>query len=374
MAESLFTTELPVSPDQSDGVNIVTATTLKFASAGNVTDGRFLATGTVGGTYTYNFWEVTGNDATSPGGTLLASKVFSGTPSNGNWNTLTLDSPVAVVTTKLYRAGIHNSQGRYLNTNNAFNGTSITNGNITAPASGADPLSNGWAIKQGTFSISATATVYPSSEGTKANYFADVVFTATTADAIAPDGLAVAVALGAPALSQVYAIAPDGVAVAVTLGAPSLSMAGIAPDGLAVAVALGAPSLTQAYAVTPDGIAVAVDLGGAALGQLFTLTPDGLAVPVTLGAPSLSQTIEPGFDIAPDGIAVAVSLGAPALSQIIASTGGWETLSAIVHEARADHERNAERRRNPIDCPEHGWPLERTSRGLHCKFGGHVVR
>lgn len=54
--------------------------------------------------------------------------------------------------------------------------------------------------------------------------------------------------------------------------------------------------------------------------------------------------------------------------------GSWETLSGIVREARADQERNAERETNPVDCPEHGWPLDIGPDGeRHCKFGGHVV-
>ena len=57
-----------------------------------------------------------------------------------------------------------------------------------------------------------------------------------------------------------------------------------------------------------------------------------------------------------------------------AAAGSWETLRGLVLEAQADHARNQERIVNPIDCPEHGWPLDPGPNGvLHCLFGGHVV-
>lgn len=52
----------------------------------------------------------------------------------------------------------------------------------------------------------------------------------------------------------------------------------------------------------------------------------------------------------------------------------WEQLSGIVREAQADHEVNAERKANPVDCPEHGWRLDIGPDGTkHCLFGGHTV-
>lgn len=104
------------------------------------------------------------------------------------------------------------------------------------------------------------------------------------------------------------------------------------------------------------------------------IAPDGITVPITIGQPALSQT----FTITPTGITVPITLGRPALSQEIApvtETGGsWEGLRAGVAEARAAHAEAERRRRHPIDCPEHLWPLQRTASGeYHCLFGGHVV-
>src|SRR4029079_10361608 len=52
----------------------------------------------------------------------------------------------------------------------------------------------------------------------------------------------------------------------------------------------------------------------------------------------------------------------------------WEGILGAVNEARAEHAKAQERRRHPIDCPEHLWPLEVRDGVYHCKFGGHVVR
>lgn len=124
----------------------------------------------------------------------------------------------------------------------------------------------------------------------------------------------------------------------------------------------------DADAVTPDGIAVPLAVGEPTVSQALTVTPDGIAVPVTLGSPTLAQALT----VTPGGIAVSVAVGTPTLTfsdAVPPAPGSWDTLSGIVREARSDHERNQERIANPIDCPDHGWPLN----GRHCLFGGHVV-
>ena len=113
--------------------------------------------------------------------------------------------------------------------------------------------------------------------------------------------------------------------------------------------------------------------GGCGIISREALAAGGLAVPVAVGAPTLSQTLEPSFEIAAGALRVPIGLGSVSLSQPPARVGSWNSLLGIVREARADHVRNREREANPIDCPEHGWPLELTPKGRHCKFGGHLV-
>ena len=375
MAESLFTSQTPVSGDNTDGgaAGITTATSMLFAVDGEITHVRFYTTTTVTGTYTVGVWQVGGSDP-SGSGTLLASKTTTGPLTAGTWNTLALDTPVPVTaSTVLYRVGLWNSDGRYVASTGGSSPWPLTNGNITAPAHGSDPVGFG-SMSQGTFKDNA-AFGYPTTNFNNGCYFIDVVFepSGSSAGDIAPSGIAVTAALGTPTLAQSLSVAPSGIAVAASLGTPTLSQGGIAPSGIAVTAALGTPTLAQSLAVTPSGIAVTAGVGTPTLAQSLAVVPDGIAVTAGLGTPTVSQTVEPGFAITPDGIAVVVLLGTPALEQA-GDQGSWESLSAIVREARIDHQHNQERERNPLDCPEHGWPLERTPRGLHCKFGGHVVR
>lgn len=175
---NLFTSQTPSSTDNSDGTpGITTATTVKFAQAGQVAGIRFYATTTVSGTYTVALYRV---DSADPGtGTLLASKVAGSAPTGGAWNTIAFDSSVSVVSTELYRACVHSNAGRYVATSNFFTsgGGGLTNGDITAPANLDNPIGLG-ALSQGTFEINASLT-YPNDTFNAACYFVDVDFAAS---------------------------------------------------------------------------------------------------------------------------------------------------------------------------------------------------
>jgi hypothetical protein len=173
---SLFTSQTPTGTNNSDGSpGITTATSLMFAQAGVVNAIRFYATTTVSGTYTGALWQVTDNDDPAPGaGTLLGSKVRPTSPTAGTWNLITFDTPIAVTSGVLYRAGVHSSAGRYVTTSSFF-GTALTNGDITAPESGTDPVGLG-TLRQGVFEVNAALT-YPDTTFSLSNYFVDVDFT-----------------------------------------------------------------------------------------------------------------------------------------------------------------------------------------------------
>ena len=345
--ETLGTGSETPAGDFSDGSpGIVTALVMVFAVNGTVSDIGFRCGATVSGTYTSNAWQLT----SSTTGTLLASKAFTGTPTANARNWTTLTTPISVTAGVPYVFGTHSSAGRYVLTNNVFNGASLTSGNITAPASGTSV--GGIAIKQGCFAVSATATVFPDTEGSKADYFADVKFTADTGGAISPSGIAVPLSLGSLALAQAFTIAPSGIAVPVSLGSQAVA---------------------QSLSVAPSGIAVALARGSQSVSQAMTIAPTGIAVPATTGTPTLVPP--PSFACSPAGIAVPVTLGNITLTQAAPpSEGNWNSLFDAINTARAAHERNAERRRHPVECPEHGWPLQEVDGLFHCMFGGHIVR
>ena len=108
---------------------------------------------------------------------------------------------------------------------------------------------------------------------------------------ITPTGIAVAAAVGTPALAQSFSVTPTGIAVPAALGSPTIAQAlTVIPDGLAVPLDLGTPTLAQPMAVVPDGIPVATALGSPALAQPMAVTPASIAVPVTLGSPAVATT------------------------------------------------------------------------------------
>ena len=323
---NLFTSQTPTVTDASDGSpGITTATTVRFAQEGTVTGIRFYATTTVGGTYTGLLYQVDAADDVSPAGTLLASKTLGSAPTGGTWNTITFDTPVSVTTNTLYRTCLFSGAGRYVATTSFFT-SDVVNGDITADANGDDPVGLG-SLRQGTFLINA-APGYPSGAASATSYFADVEFTAGAAP-----------------------LAPNGVEVPITLGAPTLAFtASAAPSGIEVPVSLGAPGAAFSASASPDGISAPVTLGAPTV--LMTVAPAGISAPFTLGEPVID---------APPGPAPEVG-------------GSWYGLLNVLHSARADHQINAERDAHPLECPWHGWPLDRTERGLHCRFGGHLVK
>lgn len=174
--ESLFTTQTPTNGNEDEGVAVNTSTTLFFAVAGNVTHGRFFAPTTVAGaTFTAQLYQVTSDDDPSDTGTgtLLASEEYVGVV-GGAWNTVAFDTPVAVVVDTLYRIQVHASNGRFVFTANFFSAAGLTNGNISAPQSGTDPVGLG-TVRNGTYKDGATA--YANTVSGAPSFFVDVVFT-----------------------------------------------------------------------------------------------------------------------------------------------------------------------------------------------------
>ncbi|MGW1057620.1 hypothetical protein [Micromonospora rubida] len=117
-----------------------------------------------------------------------------------------------------------------------------------------------------------------------------VEVTAAGDPGVAPDGVTVPVAVGAPAVDPALPVSPDGTAVPVAVGAPTVSWSvTVAPDGLAVPVAVGAPTVAWSATVAPDGLAVPVAVGEPAVTFPMAVTPDGIEIPVAVGAPTVQQ-------------------------------------------------------------------------------------
>lgn len=179
MTESLFTTETPALPDNSDGTpGITTAVNLKFAVPGTV-NVRWYCTTNAGGTWTGLVWRKTNSDPDTGGGALVDSAAFSGTPTGGAWNRIVLGA--AVNDTDYYTVGVHNDQGRYVATthfaayDSGGGGLTSASGNVHAVENGT-AFPSGGTMFQGLFQIDASPA-YPGQSGNGSNYFIDVEFT-----------------------------------------------------------------------------------------------------------------------------------------------------------------------------------------------------
>lgn len=298
-----------------------------------------------GGPHAIAIWDVAGS-------TRLAYKEV--TPTPGGVEQLLFDGGDEVdgAIGTVYAASVYTNH--YAFSSGADVGSTSPSGEIVAGDSVLIPFNSG----------AATAPLPDNVSG--ANFYISPITSDGALDAVSPNGIAVPVTLGAPSVNSALTVSPSDLAVATALGQLAVTPAASAPNGLAVATALGQPAVTPAPSA-PDGLAVSVSLGEPTVITAYSVSPDGLSVPLTLGAPAIVRTA------APDGLAVSVTLGAPEVGRAPGG-GGWHDFAGIIEGARQDARLNAERRRNPVDCPIHNWPLETNSRGVkHCKFGGHVV-
>lgn len=165
MPTSIFTVETPAFPNENDSAFQDLGTVFTTSTDGVITGIRWYFPATLpSGTVTGLLWAMT-SDTT---GTELARADFA-SPVAGTWNVATLSSPVAVTAGSYYCASVH-SPDRYVASTNVFNGASISNPPLTA-VENLVPYSNGrFAFNQASPTFPATGS------GSKASYFADVVF------------------------------------------------------------------------------------------------------------------------------------------------------------------------------------------------------
>jgi hypothetical protein len=201
---NLFTSQTPSIANVSEAQPVTIATTFTVSANGNITGGRFYAPTTTGaGTFELALWQITADDspAASGTGTLLATASF-GTLTAGTWNSVAFSSAVAVTTGIAYRIGVRTSEGRYTATGAFFNSAALTNGNLTGPQTGTDPVGIG-PLDNGSFIESITA--YPNKTFNGNCYFVDPDFTTgATSISLAEAGAAsdVLVVAAAAALAE----------------------------------------------------------------------------------------------------------------------------------------------------------------------------
>lgn len=169
MAESIFTSQTPATPDANDGASTL-GTVFTVAVDGTIDGCRWFASSVIPTGTVQALLYLWTNDST---GTLLAQTNF-GVITPAAWNTVNYASPIAVVPGQRYVTCIF-TPDHYCFTNFVFTSAPIVNGNLTAvqDVPGGNP-------HNGKFIQNATPT-YPTNEFRQSNYFVDVLFTAASA-------------------------------------------------------------------------------------------------------------------------------------------------------------------------------------------------
>jgi hypothetical protein len=137
---------------------------LSFTSdvSGYITGIRFFKSTANTGTHVGNLWDRAGN--------LLASATFTGESASG-WQQVSFPNPVAVMANTVYVASYHATAGHYSADGYYFASSGVDNAPLHAPANGSGSPNGPYAY--------GSASVFPTNTYNSANYWVDVVFSAS---------------------------------------------------------------------------------------------------------------------------------------------------------------------------------------------------
>ncbi|HTQ50836.1 MAG TPA: N,N-dimethylformamidase beta subunit family domain-containing protein, partial [Candidatus Acidoferrales bacterium] len=158
----------PARPD--DGADTSVELGVKFRSdvAGYITGVRFYKASANTGTHLGDLW--------TSNGTLLATATFSGETASG-WQQVNFGSPVAINANTVYVGSYHCPGGHYSEDDNYFASGGVDNPPLHALADGVSGPDGVYAYGSG--------SIFPSQGYMAANYWVDVVFTATLGPVLA---------------------------------------------------------------------------------------------------------------------------------------------------------------------------------------------
>lgn len=303
---NLFTSQTPSLTNVSEAQPVTIGITVYFTAAGTVDGGRFYAPTTIGsGTYELTLWQITADDspAQSGTGTLLANASF-GTLTPGAWNSVSFSSPVTITpNTVAYVIAVRTSEGRYAATGAFFNSAGLTNGSISSPQTGTDPVGIG-VLDNGKFIESIT--LYPNKTFNGNVYFVDPTFTAASGSVSATVALTSSPTLTAAATRTQFGGAALSSSPTLTASATRIQPA--------TAALTSSPTLTAA--------ATRVQFSGAALTSSPTLTVSAGGIVTGTAALTSNPTLT--------AAATRVQLATAALSSgaVLTAAGTREQLSS----------------------------------------------
>lgn len=167
-AQSLFGTSVtPNVANSGDTSSVEVGVKFSASVNGTITGLRFYKGSANTGTHVGHLWSSTG--------TLLATATFSGETASG-WEQVSFSSPIAITAGTTYVASYH-TNGNYSDTQNYFT-TSVTNGQLSAPAAGNGVYSYG------------SGAIFPTNVFKSTNYFVDVVFNGSSSTNTPPTAVA----------------------------------------------------------------------------------------------------------------------------------------------------------------------------------------
>lgn len=153
-AQSLFgTNDTPSTANSGDTSSVEVGVKFTASANGMLTGLRFYKGSANTGTHVADLW--------SSSGTLLATATFTNETASG-WQEVDFSSPVAITAGTTYVASYH-TNGNYSATSNYFT-SSLTNGELTAPAAGNGVYGYG------------SGNIFPTNTYKSTNYWVDVVF------------------------------------------------------------------------------------------------------------------------------------------------------------------------------------------------------
>ncbi|MGO4440700.1 DUF4082 domain-containing protein [Rhizobium sp. RAF56] len=156
-SESLFSQNSTPAMTADDGGSVELGVRFVASSDGTITGLSYYKGAQDTGTHTGSLWSSTG--------TLLASATFTNETASG-WQTLTFANPIAISGGTSYVASYH-SNGHYVADPNYFS-AAYTNGDLTAPASGASGGNGLYAY--------GSSSLFPNQSYNATNYWVDVLY------------------------------------------------------------------------------------------------------------------------------------------------------------------------------------------------------
>jgi hypothetical protein len=150
---------VPATVDSGDSSAVNLGVQFTASQSGSVTGVRFYKAAANTGAHVGSLW--------TSSGSLLAQGTFTGESASG-WQTLVFSSPVAITAGTTYVASYFAPSGHYSFTPQGFS-SAVTNGPLTAPASGSTTPGNG------VFSY-GSGPAFPNTTYNANNYWVDVLF------------------------------------------------------------------------------------------------------------------------------------------------------------------------------------------------------